>query len=246
METFSALLALCAGNSPVTDEFSSQRPVTRSFDVFFDLAWANGWVGNRDAGHLRRQSAHYDVTVIKYFQEWGLWYRSISKLSFNYRKISIITKRRPHHIYNGNPFGEKTVLLLKYAPVLTVAWSCIWRFCCCGWFCWKRNTKTSWHGNAFWITGPLWWESKYFAIYSTLPLSIVNPGLVGSRNLGQGKNVWHTFVQIWCSKDELTYWGWDNIDSMPRTIFLNNLLHRKWVYLDSTFTELYSQGSSWQ
>ena len=37
METFSALLAICAGTSPVTGEFSSQRPVTRSFDVFFDL-----------------------------------------------------------------------------------------------------------------------------------------------------------------------------------------------------------------
>ena len=37
METFSALLATCAGNSPVPDEFSTQRPVTRSFDVFFDL-----------------------------------------------------------------------------------------------------------------------------------------------------------------------------------------------------------------
>ena len=35
--TFSALLALCVGNSPVTGEFPSQRPVTRSFDVFFDL-----------------------------------------------------------------------------------------------------------------------------------------------------------------------------------------------------------------
>ena len=37
METFSALLALCAGNSPVTGEFPAQRPVTQSFDVFFDL-----------------------------------------------------------------------------------------------------------------------------------------------------------------------------------------------------------------
>ena len=37
METFSALLALCVGNSPVTGEFPSQRPVIRSFDVFFDL-----------------------------------------------------------------------------------------------------------------------------------------------------------------------------------------------------------------
>ena len=40
-ETFSMLLALCAGNSPVTGEFPTQRPVTRSFDVLFDL-WING------------------------------------------------------------------------------------------------------------------------------------------------------------------------------------------------------------
>ena len=37
METFSALLAICAGNSPVPGEFPAQRPVTRSFDVSFDL-----------------------------------------------------------------------------------------------------------------------------------------------------------------------------------------------------------------
>ena len=37
METFSALLALCAVNTPVTGELPSQRPVSRSFDVFFDL-----------------------------------------------------------------------------------------------------------------------------------------------------------------------------------------------------------------
>ena len=37
METFTALLAICAGNSPVTGEFLAQRPSTRSFDVFFDM-----------------------------------------------------------------------------------------------------------------------------------------------------------------------------------------------------------------
>ena len=37
MEIFSALLAICVGNSPVTSEFLSQSPVTQSFDVFFDL-----------------------------------------------------------------------------------------------------------------------------------------------------------------------------------------------------------------
>ena len=36
MEMFSALLAICVGNSPVTGEFPTQRPVTRSFDVFFE------------------------------------------------------------------------------------------------------------------------------------------------------------------------------------------------------------------
>ena len=37
METFSALLALCVGNSPVTGEFPWQMPATQSFDIFFDL-----------------------------------------------------------------------------------------------------------------------------------------------------------------------------------------------------------------
>ena len=37
METFSASLAIYAENSPVPGEFPAQRPVTRSFDVFFDL-----------------------------------------------------------------------------------------------------------------------------------------------------------------------------------------------------------------
>ena len=37
METFPALLAICAGKSQVPGEFPTQRPVTRNSDVFFDL-----------------------------------------------------------------------------------------------------------------------------------------------------------------------------------------------------------------
>ena len=71
METFSALLAICAGNSPVIGEFPVQRPVMRGFDIFFDLAWINCWVNNCGAGDLRRHHAHYDSTVmIKAFQVW--------------------------------------------------------------------------------------------------------------------------------------------------------------------------------
>ena len=63
METFSALLAICAGNSPVTDYFPAQWPVTRSFDVFFDLRlieWFSkqscGWWFETPSRPLRRRS----------------------------------------------------------------------------------------------------------------------------------------------------------------------------------------------
>ena len=56
METMSALLAICAGNSPVPGEFPAQRPVTRSFDVFFDL---------RLNKRLSKQS-------------WGWWFETLS------------------------------------------------------------------------------------------------------------------------------------------------------------------------
>ena len=64
METFSASLALCAGNSPVSGEFPTQRSVMRSFGI--DLRLINGWVNNREAGDLRRRRVHYDVIVMLY------------------------------------------------------------------------------------------------------------------------------------------------------------------------------------
>ena len=61
---FTVLLAICAGNSPVTGEFPTQRPVMRSFDVFFDMCLINVWINNREAGDVRRYLAHYDATVM--------------------------------------------------------------------------------------------------------------------------------------------------------------------------------------
>ena len=63
-EAFSALLAICAGNSPVPGEFPTQRPVTRSFDVYYDLCPNKRWVNKREAGDLRHNRAHYDVIVM--------------------------------------------------------------------------------------------------------------------------------------------------------------------------------------
>ena len=53
METFSALLALCTGNSSVTGGFPAQMPVTRSFDVSLICACMNSWVNTREAGDFR-------------------------------------------------------------------------------------------------------------------------------------------------------------------------------------------------
>ena len=61
METFSALLALCAGNSPVPGELPSQRPVTWSFDVFFDQRLNKCLSKQSWDWCLRRHRAHYDV-----------------------------------------------------------------------------------------------------------------------------------------------------------------------------------------
>ena len=67
----------CAGNSPVTGEFPSQRPVTQSFEVSFDLRLElMGWVNNREAGDLRRFRAHYDVIVMISDTTWSwVWPR---------------------------------------------------------------------------------------------------------------------------------------------------------------------------
>ena len=72
METFSALLPFCVGNTSVTGGFPSQRPVMQSFDVFFDLLmkqqmskqWRRRW--------LRRHCAHYDVIVMKWAISWNV------------------------------------------------------------------------------------------------------------------------------------------------------------------------------
>ena len=58
METVSALLAICAGNSPVPGQWRGA--------LMFSLicVWIKGWVNNREAGDLRRYQGHYDVIVM--------------------------------------------------------------------------------------------------------------------------------------------------------------------------------------
>ena len=65
METFSALLAICEGNPLVTSGFPSQMPVTRIFEVFFDLHMNKQFSKHSRCWYLRHHRAHYDATVMK-------------------------------------------------------------------------------------------------------------------------------------------------------------------------------------
>ena len=95
METFSALLAICAGNLPVPGEFPTQRPVTRRFDVFFDL--------------------RLDKRLSK--QSWGWWLETLSCplwrhrnadvtyiLTFMYVDITYINIEAMHIYINIHPY----------------------------------------------------------------------------------------------------------------------------------------------
>ena len=66
METFSALLALCAGNSPVP--VNSPHKGQWRGALMFTLICARiyDWVNNHEAGDLRRHLDHYDVSVMEF------------------------------------------------------------------------------------------------------------------------------------------------------------------------------------
>ena len=97
METFSALLVICAGNSPVPGEFPTLRPVTWSFDVFFDL-------------RLNKRLSK---------QWWGWWFGTLSRPLWRHRKVipmplpvqaAFYFISRVWHIYEYFQFTQTYVL----------------------------------------------------------------------------------------------------------------------------------------
>ena len=96
METFSALLAICAGNSPVPGEFPAQRPVTRSFDVFFDLCLNK---------RLSKQS-------------WGWWFETLSSPFWGHCNVAFFFSKQEPTI---NASEVLTILVyFRYAPTSSV------------------------------------------------------------------------------------------------------------------------------
>ena len=113
---------LC-GNSPVTGEFPSQRPVTRSFDTFLFAPWINVWVNNLEAGDLSRHRAHYDVIVMlsallafQYWESIGHWCIPLTKGQKSGALILLRYMReqtRPGLDTNGCPLGNSKFISLS-------------------------------------------------------------------------------------------------------------------------------------
>ena len=126
METISALLAFYTGNSPVTGEFPAQRPVTRSFDVFFDLrlnerlskqSW--GWWFETPSRPLWRHSyiihlskLHSSIYATNILQYTGSCF-NIKISSYQYWKSHCGDKTilRPSYLHNGICYTGKTTSL---------------------------------------------------------------------------------------------------------------------------------------
>ena len=66
METFSALLGLCTGNSPVPVNFPRKGQWHGALMFSLICAWTNDWVNSCDPGDLRRHRGHYDVNVMEH------------------------------------------------------------------------------------------------------------------------------------------------------------------------------------
>ena len=134
METFSALLAICAGNSTITGEFSPKRPVTRCFGVFFDLR-PNKRFNNGEAGDLRRHRTRYGIIVIPLLtaNRWLLFSDDNYKSNkTNLRDLIDVLCIISHPLVNSN---------LSYRPEMLNSGQNRWFFVPCDLRIWRMTLK---------------------------------------------------------------------------------------------------------
>ena len=159
METFSALLALCAGNSPVHGEFPTQRPVTLSFDVFFDMrlnkqlnkqTW--GWWFERLSRPLWRH--RNDKKSYCLYSDWSFWHSIL-------RKVSLFKKKKDDK--NNCSQNDKVFFIYKLWVSIFIS------------IAWDHNHAISlsytfysfWHASYWWIPLRMW-------SYDFVPLTSLN------------------------------------------------------------------------
>ena len=97
----------------------TQRPVTRSFGVFYLIwAWIHRWVNNYEAGDFRRHRVHYDDIVMSYHCNRV---RHANRTIFNLGSIPMtIFTLNSGSIENGFTLHQNVIrLLLQNCPNIT-------------------------------------------------------------------------------------------------------------------------------
>ena len=166
MEIFSALLVICAGNSPVPGEFPAQRPVTRSFDVFFDLR-PNKWLSKHWWGwwfetpwcplwrHCNVRQGHaFPVGVWENSTKWNLSGLACTSISLRWRHNGhgSVSNHQPQDCLLNCLFGRRS----KYIKA-----PCHWPLC--GEFTgdrWIPRTNGQLRGKCFHLMTSSWFNSN--------------------------------------------------------------------------------------
>ena len=137
METLSALLAICVGNSSVPGELPAQRPVTRSFDIFFDLClnkrlskqpW--GWWFETPLWSLWRQCNDGDAHGLDAQRQWqcysgGLPTLTLSQWSSSGNPVAIQCAWNLDPSVHWNATGEMPVCFQWSSSGFPVVLQCV-------------------------------------------------------------------------------------------------------------------------
>ena len=204
METVSALLAICAGNSPVPGEFPHKGQWRGA--LMFSLIWAriNGWVNNPEAGDLRRHPTHCDVIVMLYDE---CNHSSMLRLKLNH-----VTKGAPVGNIDSRIKNNKTMIRNMVQTRHPYISSCSWSFKVIGFSLWFGICIISYiciYHVPFFYDSLLWF---LLMISSCGLMSYVNNDAVNSIwSLSKRKNIsmflWSIFyvVRPFCYPFPLVY-----------------------------------------
>ena len=158
IETISALLAICAGNSPVTGEFPVQRPVTRKFDVFFDLRpnkrlskrWWGWWFETPSRPLWRYCNANFTICTLysfQFIQAWSkicssfvqpvirAWHRCVTRTNAVLFSVGSDKNKLQQ---NFNQYAKKPLKKMRMDMSLTKCWRFVktatWKLIKAEWF----------------------------------------------------------------------------------------------------------------
>ena len=142
MEAFSALLALCAGKSPMTGKFPAQRPVTRSFDVFFHLC-LNKWLSKQTWdwwfvtqsrslwSHCNDMSAEYVICYVSLCYDYNISSKWICVIHFLISFRDALLTDAIQSIFSANEVTLNDMRKIngyRITKIACIVYACLWMY----------------------------------------------------------------------------------------------------------------------